>query len=287
MAEAPLFLSQEKSCLLRCRRCELHFRWPSASTAELSSVYRALPAGRWNYQTESIHSWEIARAEIEELAREGSVESKPRILDIGAFDGAFLATLPEGWCRSAIEPGEAARGRLEEQGITVVADLLREPSAENRGIYDVATMLDVFEHVPEPDAALRHALAYLRPGGQLLVSTGNAAHWSWRLLEGDHWYLNTPQHIVFGTPGYFRGAADRLGCRLVRVTRHAHRRVGTAERGRQVAETLHYGLRRQSRLTCKIAGFIQRVPGLIYLTHRTHGPYAPGLRDHLFVVLEK
>jgi hypothetical protein len=42
-------------------------------------------------------------------------------------------------------------------------------------------LADVLEHLPDPAAALRRASGWARPGGAILVSVPNVAHWQARL----------------------------------------------------------------------------------------------------------
>ena len=47
--------------------------------------------------------------------------------------------------------------------------------------FDVAVCLEVFEHLQDPEFACRDIFRALRPGGILLLSVPNAAHWVQRL----------------------------------------------------------------------------------------------------------
>jgi SAM-dependent methyltransferase len=64
----------------------------------------------------------------------------------------------------------------------VVADL-DEPgwSVQVGGTFDLVTFGDVLEHLADPVRALREASGLLNPGGRVLVSLPNVAHWTVRL----------------------------------------------------------------------------------------------------------
>ena len=49
------------------------------------------------------------------------------------------------------------------------------------GSYDLVVLADVLEHLADPVAALRRASGWSKPGGAILVSVPNVAHWRARL----------------------------------------------------------------------------------------------------------
>lgn len=115
-----------------------------------------------------------------------------RALDIGAAEGHVARALRatrEGLELWAVEPSPGARVTLETVAARVFGaldDVPREPS------FDLALLLDVLEHVTDPAAFLREAAARVRPGGTLLLSVPNVAHWSVRgaLLAGEFPYAD-------------------------------------------------------------------------------------------------
>jgi SAM-dependent methyltransferase len=221
------------------------------------------------------------------LRRRPLDNSSFRVLDIGAFDGAFLQTLPESWQRFAVEPSTAAHADLTRLGITVVAEFLDEPSKADAGQFDVVTMFDVFEHFPQAKTSLRNSMSYLRPGGHLLLSTGNCAHWTWQLLGGDHWYCEPVQHLRFASQRYMETAVRDLGARVVKSQRHAHRTGRWRDRMTQAYETCAFAAFHRKVWWSPLIKLISLVPGWRYVRHKTTAPYTPALRDHLFIVIEK
>ncbi|MCO5170367.1 MAG: class I SAM-dependent methyltransferase [Planctomycetes bacterium] len=131
----------------------------------------------------SSHRWAI-----EEVAR---LPAGPlRVLDVGAGRGhvarALLRARPalEVW---GVEPGDDARRDLASVAAQALAALDEVPAGAG---FDAALLLDVLEHVATPEALLADVVARVRPGGRLLVSVPNVAHWSMRaaLLAGEFPY---------------------------------------------------------------------------------------------------
>jgi len=93
-----------------------------------------------------------------------------RVLDIGCAAGYFLQVMrAEGHPVLGIEPSEAiaqvARRELGD-GIVFVGNLDDAPESlgYREGSFDLVTMWDVIEHIPDPQAALRRARKLLAKG---------------------------------------------------------------------------------------------------------------------------
>ena len=81
---------------------------------------------------------------------------------------------------------------------------------DQRTAIHVVTAIEVIEHHPDPIAMLREIRALLKPGGLLLLSTGNAGPWRKRLLNWS--YAQAPDvHIGFFDPASLAWAFRRAG----------------------------------------------------------------------------
>ena len=283
--EMRLATSCVASKLLQCRACGLGFRFPAVREDIVHRMYEQMPADFWQYTGKTNVAWYLARRWLQKRHR---ASRAVRVVDVGAFDGSFLRTLSPTWDVRAIEPSAAARHSLDTLGIRCIAEFLSEPLPSNRNCFDVVTMFDVFEHFTSPSKSLQDALAHLKPGGHLILSTGNLGHWTWQLLGGEHWYLSSMQHVSFGTLQYFEQAAQRFGSRLVAFRRHAHQKQGWRHFTSQMTETLVYAGRRSANPLLRLcAKAMLRVPLFHALRHSEHAPYSPAIRDHVLVILQK
>jgi SAM-dependent methyltransferase len=120
------------------------------------------------------------------------------------------------------------------------------------GQFDVVLFVDVIEHMTHPGPVLQFARGLLAPGGKVLVSVPNVAHWTIRmglargrfdyratgLMDATHvrWFTKTSlerllvaagyQQIGFDwTCGTFLGAYGRLPLLLTRTWRMRRRFV--------------------------------------------------------------
>lgn len=116
-----------------------------------------------------------------------------RVLDIGCASGGLLALLRPGAGHLAgLELSPTAAQAAARIGDQVVCGALEDPGLPFKtGSYDLVVLADVLEHLADPVTGLARAVAWCRPGGAVLVSVPNVAHWHARLtLLRGRW----PQH---------------------------------------------------------------------------------------------
>lgn len=88
---------------------------------------------------------------------------------------------------------------------------------ENR--FDVVTLIEVIEHLPDPTRVLSQAVKWLRPGGFLYVTTPNVHSLNHRL--GPRWSIFCPpEHLTIWSPRGLRTAPSRLGLTRIRLRTH-------------------------------------------------------------------
>jgi SAM-dependent methyltransferase len=138
-------------------------------------------------------------------------------LDIGAGYGEVLqavaSLVPPGSAVMGVEPMRHKATSARQRGLQVAEDYLRPGSAQVR----VASMVDVFSHVPDFAALLETVRTVLEPGGELFLETGNLADLDQRAdFAGE---LGLPDHLVFAGESHVRGYLDRAGFEIVDVRR--------------------------------------------------------------------
>lgn len=127
-----------------------------------------------------------------------------RLLDIGCATGAMLdRSRAFGFIPYGVELNpHFAKYAREAFGVPVIAGELSAECFEPESFHAV-TMLDLIEHVPEPQHLLTTAWRLLRPGGLLVVYTPNhrslIAQLSLALYRLTGGRICRPAYIVFGT----------------------------------------------------------------------------------------
>lgn len=156
------------------------------------------------------------------LKRIESYQERPgQLLDVGAGPGIFVSeAVRHGWDATGIEPSAwAVRHGRQTYGIPMIqGDIsrLEELAAES---YDVVTLFDVIEHVTDPAELLQAAVARLRPGGLLVLTTPRFDSILARLM-GKRWYCIFPAHIHYFTRPSLDLSLRAAGCKIINARAH-------------------------------------------------------------------
>jgi 2-polyprenyl-3-methyl-5-hydroxy-6-metoxy-1,4-benzoquinol methylase len=138
-----------------------------------------------------------------------------RLLDIGCAYGFFLQEARAHYDVAGIELAAEAGEHCRRNGLNVVTGAADAPTLARLGQFDVIALFDVIEHLPEPDEVLALAARHLKPGGIMVITTGDFASLAARVM-GPKWRLMTPpQHLWFFTRESICQMAESVGIRMV------------------------------------------------------------------------
>ena len=130
-----------------------------------------------------------------------------RWVDIGFGEGALLVEAQTlGWdCAGTEISGASLKfGRSRGWDVTTQSSAWADDSC------DVVSLMEILEHVLDPEGLLREAWRLLRPGGVLMATTPNIKSLNFRLL-GPRWTIVAPpEHITL----FSKGALSRLTQRI-------------------------------------------------------------------------
>lgn len=174
----------------------------------LEQAYASLPETYWSGLSEQAP---LARRLEPVLA--GLGHSAGELVDVGCGDGGLIAALHTSGHTWGIEPGAAAVARAKSRGCDV-----RQGSASSlalREVADVVLGIDLVEHLDAPAAELAAMAAMLKPGGHLVLLTGDAAAPAAR-VSGPWWYyLHVLGHVTVFSRQALRRALEQAGLRVV------------------------------------------------------------------------
>jgi len=142
----------------------------------------------------------------------------PQLLDIGCAHGFMLeAAQQRGFQASGIDISPAV-SVARQQGFNVYDRPLHELGL-SANTFDIITLIDVLEHVPDPRRLMQEVCRILKPKGAVLIVTPDIGSWIARIMK-DSWPHYKSEHIF-----YFN---RRSLCMLLRKTGFSVEHVGRA-----------------------------------------------------------
>jgi SAM-dependent methyltransferase len=143
---------------------------------------------------ETRHWWFRAKRHIVLTLLEGKLgphtASAPRrVCDLGCGCGMMLHDFAQrGYQVTGLDASAKGVSYCAARGLTVIQGILPDDAAKISGPFDVMTILDVLEHIPDDRAALAAAAGLVAPGG-VLVLTVPAFQWLWSGHDDRHNHL--------------------------------------------------------------------------------------------------
>jgi 2-polyprenyl-3-methyl-5-hydroxy-6-metoxy-1,4-benzoquinol methylase len=198
--------------LWKCLHCQTIFTGDRALQEDLKELYDHYYDGAgFEIHPVVAHSLERVVFSFERFR----ITSK--ILDIGFGEGGLLQmTERQGWqCYGTeISPRSLEYGKKQGWAVT---DNAEHDSRFTPQSFDVVTMIELLEHVPNPQQILQSAARWLRPGGLLYLTTPNARSLNQRVLGLEWSVVSPPEHLAIWTPKGLRHALAKSGFQDLRI----------------------------------------------------------------------
>lgn len=173
----PVFV-KEGFTFVMCKSCGLVYVNPQADSEKLRSWYEhCKSADMWvdmvlqsNQQLEFDRKKFVDCCDVLERVNNGP----GNVIDVGCSLGNFLEVARDrGWETLGLELNQkAVKHATETLGLDVRPQLLHEADLKENS-FDVLSLWEVLEHVPDPDGLLKDCYKYIRKGGTISILVPN------------------------------------------------------------------------------------------------------------------
>ncbi len=200
--------------IVRCRRCGLVYANPRLSADDLIESYTSVVDDV--YLEERKGRQLTFRQHLDHLESRLSLNGPGRLLDVGCHVGIFLEEAQaRGWNAWGVEPSEWAVSQAHQHGLQVVQGTLADAGFPEEH-FDLVTLWDVIEHLPDPMGDLRRVAHVVRPGGWICVHTMDIDS-PFARLTGERWPWLMEMHLYYFSRDTLGAMLRRAGFRVVEV----------------------------------------------------------------------
>lgn len=194
--------------IVRCDSCGLVYTNPMPcleSTYKDSSdeVYLASRAQRVVTSTKLVHK-------IQDFTKRG------KLLDVGCATGIFLDVAAQYFEVEGVELSKWARDIASQNHKVYDKKLSELPFSRE---YDIVTLLGVIEHFEDPMTELVNINRLLKPGGRVVIYTGDIDAWLPRLLRKKWWWFQG-MHLYYFSRETLTLLLEKCGFSVDIATKH-------------------------------------------------------------------
>jgi len=272
-----LIFRQNEYRIFRCGACGLVFKNSILSDDSFELLYGDVDFSNWS----ACRTYPSERPVLRHL---DSLPAGSQVLDFGCSSGRLLEQANPRIGKWGFEVNKTAAREAAAKGIQMPADWKNLKSLQQT--FDAVLLMDVFEHLSNPTMLLREMTELVKPGGMLVVSTGNADCRACQTDIPNFWYFRSIQHLCMITKHYASCFAEGSGLRLASWQECSHYDTKFFNRTTQHLRQWIYAFRYRHPGSAIVAAIDWLPVFRKSATWKIPPPYSAS-RDHTVVFFEK
>lgn len=202
--------------LVGCDACDV--RYGAQIPADLSDVYKNATYAAYSKEDSDEHyqyrRQRFGRERVSLLQNTCGDLSRSKLLDVGCGNGYFISVAKE-FCGQTFGTEYSDRLRRfasEKTGLPIFGQSLHDLPETG---FDIITLFDVIEHIPDPHAFITDVSRILNPGGHILIYTPNFDSFGIRAMGSYSSIIDPTEHVVLYTLPSLRVLAAQFGFDVV------------------------------------------------------------------------
>lgn len=211
----------KRVCVVLCPECGMFYKDYVPEPTDLSRLFGSVIGEVWN----SLYDYQKEK----ELVRKFFSQSEPTLLDVGASNGELLKSFAPLCSKlSALDVVKNPTCQRYVNGEYITGWLESDNLPWSGEPYDFVTLFDVVEHLYDVRKAFGNLCQLLKPGGYILLETGDAESGLPRRHGANAWwYLTRIEHHEAFTKSALQKIASNQGFEVVYSERKRHKYLDT------------------------------------------------------------
>ena len=216
-ADMEYFTGNREYDFYHCNNCDVIFIYPQPLN-KLETIY---PKNYYSFNNNPKGlsfriKYRLDRLFLKKKLRNLS-QNELHVLDIGGGTGWLCDIIKKADSRvietQIIDIDQQAQHTAEQKGHRFFCGLIEQ--FEHSGNYDVILLLNLIEHVANPQAVLLKAKELLAPNGIIIIQTPNHRSLDARLFRNTYWGgLHCPRHWIIFSKHSFLSLANKCGLQV-------------------------------------------------------------------------
>lgn len=261
----------------RCAQCDLVYKSVAADDATLRRYYDVVNFEKWSIEG-------LFPTEERILTMLKQLDRGCDVLDFGCSTGRLLRRCTDRHRCFGLEINASARTIAEAAGLQMLSE--DDLFAPGGGLaFDAILMVDVFEHLSDPTRLVAALAGRLRPGGLLMICTGDSDCPAAQRDLANFWYFRNIEHLVMLNRRHAAYLARETGLELVGWHQVSHYRATLMDCLRQRLQTHVFEIFHRGRSPW-LAPILATVPVLRRGRRWTERPGFSTTRDHAIAVFK-
>lgn len=202
--------------LVRCLDCDV--RYGAHIPAQLDDVYKNAAYAAYSKEDSQEHydyrRQRFGRERVALLQAHCGELADKRLIDVGCGNGYFISVAKD-YCGQTFGTEYSDRLRrfaTEKTGLRVFSESLQDLPETG---FDIVTLFDVIEHIPDPHPFMRAVDSILNPGGHILIYTPNFDSFGIKAMGSYSSIIDPTEHVVLYTLPSLRVLAAQLGYEVI------------------------------------------------------------------------
>lgn len=201
--------------IVECKKCRLIYTNPREDLRLLMSGYESVED--IGYLQSKKYRKELNKFHLEKLRK---FVKNGRLLDVGCFCGFFLEEASrKGFVSYGIEPSDWARKYAKSKNIKILGKTVKDIG--NR-TFDIVTLWDVIEHLPNPRKDIETLKHHLNENGYIIIGTPDISNFLVKIFGDNHPFF-VRMHITLFNPQNLKYLLQECGFEVKKV--YNYRRV--------------------------------------------------------------